>query len=138
MNTTVITDAISAGYLPVVSTIASGEAGDADAVYNINADTAAAQIAAALGAEKLLLMTDISGFLRDRQDESSLIPAVQVSEVPMLKSSGVISGGMIPKVECCVEAVRRGVKQTNIIDGRIPHAILMEMFTNEGCGTMFI
>ena len=108
------------------------------AVYNINADTAAAQIAAALGAEKLLLMTDISGLLRDRQDESSLIPAVQVSEVPMLKSSGVISGGMIPKVECCVEAVRRGVKQTNIIDGRIPHAILMEMFTNEGCGTMFI
>ena len=83
-------------------------------------------------------MTDISGLLRDRQDESSLIPAVQVSEVPMLKSSGVISGGMIPKVECCVEAVRRGVKQTNIIDGRIPHAILMEMFTNEGCGTMFI
>ena len=138
VNTTVITDAISAGYLPVVSTIASGEAGDADAVYNINADTAAAQIAAALGAEKLLLMTDISGLLRDRQDESSLIPAVQVSEVPMLKSSGVISGGMIPKVECCVEAVRRGVKQTNIIDGRIPHAILMEMFTNEGCGTMFI
>ena len=98
----------------------------------------ARNMAAALGAEKLLLMTDISGLLRDRQDESSLIPAVQVSEVPMLKSSGVISGGMIPKVECCVEAVRRGVKQTNIIDGRIPHAILMEMFTNEGCGTMFI
>ena len=135
VNIGIINDTISSGYIPVVATLGADDAGT---VYNINADTAAARIAAALGAEKLLLMTDISGLLEDKDDESSLIPMVQVSEVPALKSKGIISGGMIPKIECCVEAVRRGVKQTNIIDGRIPHAILMEMFTNEGCGTMFV
>ncbi|MCI8360467.1 MAG: acetylglutamate kinase [Clostridiales bacterium] len=134
-DVTVIRDAIGAGYIPVVATIAAGEG---STVYNINADTAAARIAAELGADKFLLMTDIPGLLRDKDDESTLIPQVQVSEVPRLKSSGIISGGMIPKIDCCVEAVRRGVSQTNIIDGRTPHAILMEMLTNEGYGTMFI
>jgi len=134
INVKIIEDSLSAGYIPVVATIAAGEG---DTVYNINADTAAAAIAAELCAEKLILMTDICGLLRDKDDESSLIPAVQVSEVPMLKSSGIISGGMIPKIDCCVEAVRRGVRQTNVIDGRTPHAILMEMLTDEGYGTMF-
>lgn len=135
VNIDIINDNIAAGYTPIVATLASDDAGT---IYNINADTAAARIAAALGAEKLLLMTDISGLLADKEDESSLIPTVQVSEVPSLKARGIISGGMIPKIDCCVEAVRRGVKQTNIIDGRIPHAILIEMFTDEGCGTMFV
>lgn len=135
VNIDIINDNIAAGYTPIVATLASDDAGT---IYNINADTAAARIAAALGAEKLLLMTDISGLLADKEDETSLIPTVQVSEVPSLKARGIISGGMIPKIDCCVEAVRRGVKQTNIIDGRIPHAILIEMFTDEGCGTMFV
>ena len=135
INVSLITDMLKSGYIPVVATLATDDEG---AVYNINADTAAAQIAAALGAEKLLLMTDIAGLLRDKDDDTTLIPAVNVSEVQGLKSTGIISGGMIPKIDCCVEAVRRGVKQTNIIDGRVPHAILMEMFTDEGFGTMFI
>lgn len=135
VDVTLIRDAISTGYIPVVATVAAGEG---STVYNINADTAAAQIAAALGAEKLILMTDITGLLRDKDDENSLIHAVQVSEVPGLKAAGIISGGMIPKIDCCVEAVRRGVHQTNIIDGRIPHSILIEMLTDEGSGTMFI
>ena len=122
------------GYIPVVSSVADGENG---AVYNINADTAAAQIAACLHAEKLLLMTDIPGLLRDKDDPSTLIPEVKVSEIPALKAQGIISGGMIPKIDCCVEAVRRGVKHTNIIDGRVPHAILMELFSDAGFGTMF-
>ena len=135
VDVTVIKDAVAAGYIPVVATIAGGEG---STVYNINADTAAARLAAELCADKFILMTDIPGLLRDKNDESTLIPQVHVSEVPMLKSSGVISGGMIPKIDCCVEAVRRGVRQTNIIDGRTPHAILMEMLTNEGYGTMFV
>lgn len=135
VDVTVIRDAVAAGYIPVVATIAGGEGNE---VYNINADTAAARLAAELGADKFILMTDIAGLLRDKDDESTLIPQVQVSEVPRLKKSGIISGGMIPKIDCCVEAVRRGVRQTNIIDGRTPHAILMEMLTNEGYGTMFI
>jgi len=125
---------IANGYIPVISTVAGGENGE---VYNINADTAAAQIAACLHAEKLLLMTDISGLLRDKDDESTLIQEVKVSEIPSLKAQGIISGGMIPKVQCCVEAVRRGVKQSIIIDGRIPHAILIDMLTSEGVGTLF-
>lgn len=135
VNIDIIKATVDAGYIPVIATLASDDEGT---VYNINADTAAARIAAALGAEKLLLMTDIIGLLEDKDDESSLIASVQVSEVPAMKAKGIISGGMIPKIDCCVEAVRRGVKQTNIIDGRVPHAILMEMFTDEGCGTMFI
>ena len=135
INTTVIIDSLNNGYIPVVSTVAMGEG---NTVYNVNADTAAASIASALGADKLILMTDIPGLLRDKDDPSTLIPLVHVSEVPALKKSGIISGGMIPKIDCCVDAVRRGVRQTNIIDGRMDHAILIEMLTDEGSGTMFI
>ena len=134
VNVAPITDALDKGYIPVIATVATDRDGQ---VYNINADTAAAQIAAALGAESLILMTDIRGLLRDKDDESTLIPEVQVSEVPSLIRQGIISGGMIPKIECCVEAVRRGVAKTFIIDGRIPHAILIEILSNEGVGTLF-
>ncbi len=134
VNTGIIEDAIDKGYTPVVSTIAGGYGGE---VYNINADTAAAQIAAKLKACKLILMTDICGLLRDKEDESTLIPVVNVSEVPHLKKQGIISGGMIPKIDCCVEAVRQGVGRAHIIDGRTPHSILIEMFTDQGIGTMF-
>ena len=106
-------------------------------VYNINADTAAARIASELGAENIILMTDIRGLLEKKEDESTLIPYVQVSDVPYLKKQGVISGGMIPKVDCCVEAVRRGVGSAVIIDGRIPHSILIEILSDEGIGTLF-
>lgn len=133
VNTYIINDNLQNGYIPVISSVATGEN---DEVYNINADTAAASLAAGLRAEKLLLMTDISGLLMDKNDETTLIHDVQVSQIPSLKSQGVISGGMIPKIDCCVEAVRQGVLQTNIIDGRIPHSILMELFTDEGFGTM--
>ncbi|MGN0675771.1 MAG: acetylglutamate kinase [Oscillospiraceae bacterium] len=135
VNTTVIHDALDNGYVPVISTVACDEEGQ---TYNINADTAAARIAAELGAENLILMTDIVGLLKDKDDSSTLIPTVQVSEVPFMKRQGIISGGMIPKIDCCVEAVRRGVKKTCIIDGRVPHSILIELLTNEGVGTQFI
>lgn len=131
-----ITDAIANGNIPVIATVACGQ--DDDEVYNINADTAAARIAAALGAEKLLLMTDVRGLLRDAKDEDTLVSVVNVSDVAGLKKEGIISGGMIPKIDCCVEAVRRGVKSTHIIDGRIPHSILIELLSVEGIGTMFI
>ncbi len=134
VNTGVITDATKNGYIPIISTIAGGYNG---AVYNVNADLAAARIAAELKAAKLILMTDIKGLLRDKNDDSTLIPVVNVSEVPSLKREGIISGGMIPKIDCCVEAVRRGVKRAHIIDGRIPHSILVEIFSDEGIGTMF-
>ena len=129
-----IRDSLDNGYIPVIATVSCGEDGQ---IYNINADTAAARIAAALHAENLVLMTDVRGLLMDKDDESTLISEVNVSEVPVLVKKGVISGGMIPKVECCVEAVRRGVKQSIIIDGRIPHAILIDMLTGEGVGTLF-
>ncbi len=135
IDTTLVNGILEQHYIPVISTVGGGENGE---VFNINADTAAAKIAAALGAEKLLLMTDIRGLLRDKDDESTLIHSVNVSEVPQLKSQGIISGGMIPKIDCCVEAVRRGVKRTHIIDGRIPHSILIEMLTDSGIGTMFL
>ncbi len=134
VNEKIINDTIKSGYVPIISTIAGGYDGN---VYNINADVAAARIAAKLGACKLILMTDIRGLLRDKNDENTLIPVVNVSEVPMLKKSGIISGGMIPKIDCCVEAVRRGVRRTHIIDGRIEHSILIELFSDEGIGTMF-
>lgn len=134
VNTEPINNALSAGYIPIVATVAGGYDGN---VYNINADLAAAQIAAKLGARKLILMTDIRGLLRDVSDEESLISVVNVSEVPMLKREGIISGGMIPKIDCCVEAVRSGVKRAHIIDGRIEHSILLELFSDEGIGTMF-
>ena len=136
VDVTLIRNALDSGTIPVVATVAGGE-NDGE-TYNINADIAASHIAAALGAEKLVLMTDVCGLLRDREDESSLISVVQVSEVPHLKNQGIISGGMIPKIDCCVEAVRRGVRRTHIIDGRIPHSILIEMLTDSGIGTMFL
>ena len=135
INTTPILDALEHGYVPVIATVACDEQGQ---TYNINADTAAARIAAELGAENLILMTDISGLLRDKDDAGTLIPSVQVSEVPFMKRQGIISGGMIPKIDCCVEAVRRGVKKTCIIDGRVPHSILIELLSNEGIGTQFV
>lgn len=135
INTAPILDALSNGYVPVISTVACDEKGQ---TYNINADTAAARIAAELKAENLILMTDIVGLLRDKDDNGTLIPKVQVSEVPFMKRQGIISGGMIPKIDCCVEAVRRGVKKTCIIDGRVPHSILIELLSNEGIGTQFV
>ncbi len=122
------------GYIPIVATVAGGYDGN---VYNINADLAAAQIASKVGAKKLILMTDIRGLLRDVNDDDSLIPVVNVSEVPMLKRDGIIKGGMIPKIDCCVEAVRNGVNRAHIIDGRLEHSILLELFSDEGIGTMF-
>jgi len=134
MDVTVITDMLEKGYIPVISAIGAGDG----VIYNINADAAAGRIAAELHAQKLLLLTDVRGLLRDKDDESTLITEVKVSEVQALKNKGIISGGMIPKIDCCVEAVRRGVKRTHIIDGRIAHAILIEMLSDEGIGTMFI
>ena len=135
INTKPIIDALENGYVPVIATVATGEDGKS---YNINADTAAARIASCLKAENLILMTDIIGLLEDKNDESTLIPTVNVSEVSYLKNQGIISGGMIPKIDCCVEAVRRGVKKTSIIDGRLPHSILIELLSSEGIGTQFI
>lgn len=134
VNTEIIENATRNGYVPIIATVAGGYHGE---VYNINADIAAAQIAAKLGAVKLILMTDVRGLLRDKDDENSLIPVVNVSEVPSYQRQGIISGGMIPKIDCCVEAVRQGVERAHIIDGRIPHSILIEMFSDEGVGTMF-
>ncbi|PWL48121.1 MAG: acetylglutamate kinase [Clostridiales bacterium] len=135
INAKPIHDALDNGYIPVVSTVGCDDDGN---VYNINADTAASRLAGILGAESLISMTDIVGILRDKDDPASLIPRIQVSEAPLLMKDGVISGGMIPKVECCIEAIRRGVKRVFIIDGTIPHAILIEILTDEGIGTMFV
>ena len=132
----IVNDALSDGYIPVVSTVAQGV--DGETAYNINADTAAAKLAVALGAEKLILLTDVRGLLRDPKDESTLLPVVELSKVPGLIKDGVIQGGMIPKVDCCVEAVRSGVKNAVILDGRIPHSILIELLSNEGIGTMLL
>lgn len=134
VDTTVITDQLARGYIPVIATVGTDDAGN---VYNINADTAAAAIAGALKAENLILMTDVRGLLTDKDDESTLIPAVNISQVPALIKEGIISGGMIPKIESCVEAVRREVGKAFIIDGRIPHSILIELMTDQGIGTMF-
>lgn len=134
VNAEIIHSSVKNGYIPIVSTIAAGYHGE---VYNINADIAAARIAAELGAMKLILMTDVQGLLRDISDPSTIIPVVNVSDVRRLKKEGVISGGMIPKIDCCVDAVRRGVGRAHIIDGRIEHSILVELFTDQGIGTMF-
>ena len=134
VNTKPILDALDNGYIPVIATVGIGEDGQ---TYNINADTASSRIASELGAENLILMTDISGLLKDKDDPSTLIKSVNVSEVPFMKRQGIISGGMIPKIDCCVEAVRRGVKRTSIIDGRVPHSILIELLSNEGIGPQF-
>ncbi|MBP5610959.1 MAG: acetylglutamate kinase [Clostridia bacterium] len=128
-----ITDLLEKGYIPVVSTIGCDRAGNA---YNVNGDTAAAYIAGSLGAERMLLMTDIAGILRDKDDPASLISEITVDEAAALREQGVISGGMIPKVDCCVKAIKAGVKRVVIMDGRIPHSILMELLTDEGAGTM--
>ncbi len=135
INTQPILDLLDMGYIPVISTVGYDREGH---VYNINADTAAARIAGTLKAESMISMTDTVGLLRDKNDPSTLIPQVGVSEAPQLEREGVISGGMIPKVECCIEAIRRGVKKVFIIDGRVPHAILIEVLTDEGVGTMFV
>ena len=135
VNPKPILDALGNGNIPVIATVATDSEGN---TYNINADTAAAMIAAELGAERLILMTDIAGLLRDKDDVSTLIPKVNVSEVPYLKMQGIVSGGMIPKIDCCVEAVRRGVEGAVIIDGRVPHSILIEILSNEGIGTQFV
>ena len=133
VRTQPITDLLEKNYIPVISTVASDRQGN---VYNINGDTAAAFIAGALGAERLIMMTDIAGILKDRNDPSTLIPRITVREARALYDSGIISGGMIPKVDCCIEALERGVNTVVIMDGRIPHSILMELLTNEGAGTM--
>ena len=135
VNTQVILDVLDAGYIPVISTIGCDAQGN---VYNINADTAAARIAGSLKAESLLSMTDICGLMRDPSDPSTLIPHVYVSDIPELIGNGIISGGMIPKIACCQEAIRRGVKKVFIVDGRVPHSLLIELFTDEGLGTMFV
>ena len=129
----IVMDLLERGYIPVVSTVACGLNGE---TFNINGDTAAASLAGALRAERLLMMTDIAGILRDPKDPSTLIPEISVSEASKLFHEGVISGGMIPKVECCIKAIRDGVRKVTILDGRIPHSILMELLTNEGAGTM--
>ena len=135
VNPEPVMDMLEHGYIPVVSTVALGI--DDDTNYNINADLAAAKLAVALQAEKLILLTDVRGLLLDRDDESTLLPELKVSAVPKLIKDGVIAGGMIPKVDCCVEAVREGVHQANIQDGRVEHSILIELFSDQGVGTMF-
>ena len=133
IRTKPIEDILEKNYIPVVSTVASDRQGNA---YNINGDTAAAHIAGALGAERLIMMTDIAGVLKDKDDPSTLIPEITVSQAKALYDTGVISGGMIPKVDCCIDAIEHGVENVVIMDGRIPHSILMELLTDEGAGTM--
>ncbi len=128
-----VLDLLEKGYIPVVSTIGCDKQGNA---YNINGDTAAAFIAGALGAQRLIMMTDIDGILRDKDDPSTIIPHLTINEIEELKGEGIISGGMIPKVDCCIEAIHKGVKNVVIMDGRVPHSILMELLTDEGAGTM--
>ena len=135
VNEKVVLDVLNEGFIPVVSSVAAGM--DEETNYNINADTAAEKLAVALKAKKLILVTDVCGLMRDPKDDSTLIPRLKVSEVPALIKEGVISGGMIPKVDCCVEAVRQGVERANIQDGRVPHSILVELLSDDGVGTMF-
>lgn len=135
VNVNPILDVLDKGYIPVVSTVGCD---DENNVYNINADTVAARLAGELKAESLISMTDIVGLLRDKDDPTTLIPKVYVSDASKLMRDGIISGGMIPKVNCCIEAIRRGVHKVFIIDGRIPHSILIETLTDEGIGTMFV
>ena len=133
INIKPVTDLLERGYIPVISTLGCDAAGN---TFNINGDTAAAYIAGALGAERLIMMTDIAGILRDKDDPTTLIPDITIDEAKQLYAEGVISGGMIPKVDCCIEAIRRGVGNVIIMDGRIPHSILMEILPDEGAGTM--
>ena len=133
VHITPVLDLLEKGYIPVISTIGCDKQGNA---YNINGDTAAAFVAGALGAQRLILMTDIDGILRDKDDPSTIIPHLTIEEIERLKGEGIISGGMIPKVDCCIEAIHKGVKNVVIMDGRVPHSILMELLTDEGAGTM--
>ena len=133
VNIAPVMDLLEKGYIPVISTLGCDAAGN---TYNINGDTAAAYIAGALGAERLIMMTDIAGVLRDKNDPSTLIPELSIAEAIRLFEENVIAGGMIPKVECCVDAIRAGVHKVIIMDGRVPHSILMEILTDEGAGTM--
>ena len=135
INPECVYDLLAKNYIPVISTIASGENGE---IFNINGDTAAAYIAGALHAERLIMMTDIAGILRDPKDPSTLISEITVAEAQSLKESGVITGGMIPKADCCIKAIKEGVKKVIIMDGRVPHSILIELLTDEGAGTMFL
>ena len=135
INIEPVTDLLGKGYIPVISTVGCDSESN---VYNINADTAAARIAGALGAQRLIMMTDIAGLLKDKDDVSTLIPEITVAEAKKLLTDGTISGGMIPKIKCCVDAINHGVKNVIIMDGRIPHSILMELFTDEGAGTMVV
>ncbi|MBQ2974133.1 MAG: acetylglutamate kinase [Clostridia bacterium] len=135
INPEPILDLLEKGYVPVISTTACDDDGN---IYNINADTAAAKIAGTLKAESFISMTDIAGILRDKDDPSTLIPKIYVSDIPQLVHEGIISGGMIPKIDCCGEAIRRGVKKVFILDGTVPHSLLIETLTNEGLGTMFV
>ncbi|MDO4847283.1 MAG: acetylglutamate kinase [Clostridiaceae bacterium] len=128
-----VTDLLEKDYIPVISTLGCDKQGN---TYNINGDTAAANIAGALGAEKLIMMTDIDGILRDKDDPSTLIPEITINEANKLYEDGIVTGGMIPKVECCIDAIHKGVKNVVILDGRVPHSILMELLTDEGAGTM--
>ncbi len=134
VNTDVINMALNSDYIPVIGSVALGE--DDNNLYNINADTCAAKIASALKAEKLILLTDVSGVMRDTNDPDSLISVLRLHQVPKLTYEGVIKGGMIPKIDCCVESIRMGVERAHIIDGRVPHSLLLELFSNEGIGTM--
>lgn len=134
VNTDILAMALSSGYIPVVGSVALGE--DDNCLYNINADLCAAKIAAALKAEKLVLLTDVPGVMRDPSDISTLISILRLHHVPKLAFEGIIKGGMIPKIDCCVEAIRMGVERAHIIDGRIPHSLLLELFSHEGIGTM--
>ena len=133
VHITPVLDLLEKGYIPVISTIGCDKQGNA---YNINGDTAAAFVAGALGAQRLIMMTDIDGILRDKDDPSTIIPHLTLNEIEQLKGDGIISGGMIPKVDCCIEAIHKGVKNVVIMDGRVPHSILMELLTDEGAGTM--
>ncbi len=135
VNVTPVNDLLEKGYIPVISTVGCDKEGN---VYNINADTAAAYIAGAMQAECLISLTDIAGVLRDANDPSSLIPALDIKEAKELFATGIISGGMIPKVECCIDAINRGVRKVFIMDGRVPHSILIETLTDEGAGTMVV
>ena len=133
INIDPVNDLLEKGYIPVISTLGCDSEGN---TYNINGDTAAAYIAGALNAERLIMMTDIAGLLKDKDNPSTLIPEITVKECEELKTTGIISGGMIPKIDCCIEAINEGVKNVIIMDGRVPHSILMEILTDEGAGTM--
>ena len=134
VNSKPILDALEMGYIPVISSVACDQEGN---VYNVNADTAAAKIAGELRAHSMISLTDIEGLLEDVNDPSTLIPDVSIGQVPRMIKEGIISGGMIPKIDCCVEAIRRGVKQVAIIDGRVEHSILVELLSDKGIGTLF-